>query len=243
MLETDPTTICWSYGGGVQSAAIAVLVRTGRLPRPDHIVIADTGREAGETWRYMTGVIEPYLGRMISVAEHNLSTVDLYSGNGDLLIPAFTKTGKLPTFCSTEWKKRVVRRWLRSQGVESCRMWLGISTDEIGRAKPSDADWIENHFPLLFDHPMTRGEARQLVISAGLPEPPRSSCWCCPHRQDEEWRSLPPEELAKAVALEEEIRAKDPDVFLHPSRKPLSEVDLTDSQADLFAECDGFCWT
>lgn len=33
----------WSFGGGVQSAAIAVMVVKGVLPRPDLIVIADTG--------------------------------------------------------------------------------------------------------------------------------------------------------------------------------------------------------
>lgn len=234
---------CWSYGGGVQSAAIAVLVKTGALPYPEHIVIADTGREAGETWRYMTEVIEPYLGLRISVANHDLATADLYSGNGDLLIPAFTENGKLPTFCSNEWKKRVVRRWLRNHEVERCEMWLGISTDEVARAKPSDVDWISNRFPLLFDAPMTRGEARQSVISAGLPEPPRSSCWCCPHRQDDEWRTLPPHEFQKAIQLEEEIRKKDSGVYLHRSRLPLAQVDLSNSQADLFGECDGYCWT
>lgn len=243
MLEKNPNTICWSYGGGVQSAAVAVLVKTGKLPAPDHIVIADTGREAQATWDYMHGVIEPYLGRSISVASHDLATVDLYSNNGDLLIPAFTETGKLPTFCSTEWKKRVVRRWLRDLGVSQCQMWLGISTDEVPRAKPSGVDWIDNRFPLLFDFPMTRGEARQSVISAGLPEPPRSSCWCCPHRQDEEWRSLPADEFQKAIDLEASLREKDPGVFLHRNRIPLGQVDLAYSQANLFAECDGYCWT
>ena len=32
--------IVWSYGGGVQSAAIAVLVVQGKLPRPERIVMA-----------------------------------------------------------------------------------------------------------------------------------------------------------------------------------------------------------
>ena len=34
-----------SYGGGIQTAAMVVLALTGRLPLPDHIVMADTGRE------------------------------------------------------------------------------------------------------------------------------------------------------------------------------------------------------
>ena len=235
---------CWSYGGGVQSAAVAVLVSTGKLPMPDHIVIADTGREAQATWDYMHNVIEPYLGRKITVAAHSLSAVDLYSGNGDMVMPLFTSTGKLPTFCSTEWKRRVVRRKLRILGVTSCRLWIGISVDEIGRAKPSGAKWIEHRFPLLMDVPMRRSECLRMVLDAGLPEPPRSSCWCCPHRQNDEWRALPESELQKAVELEASLREKDPNVFLHRDRVPLSEVDFTKKKdANLFGECDGYCWT
>jgi hypothetical protein len=46
-------TLVWSFGGGVQSWALAVLVAQGRLPRPDYTVIANTKREATETWEYL----------------------------------------------------------------------------------------------------------------------------------------------------------------------------------------------
>lgn len=39
-------TQVFSYGGGVQTAAICALIIQGRLPRPDIIVISDTGKEA-----------------------------------------------------------------------------------------------------------------------------------------------------------------------------------------------------
>lgn len=235
---------CWSFGGGTQSAAIAVLVKTGKLPQPKHIVIADTGREAQSTWDYMEQVIEPYLGRKITRAPHDLATVDLYSGNGDLLMPMFTATGKLPTFCSTEWKRRVVHRSLRQLGVETCRLWMGVSVDEIARAKPSGIEWIEHRFPLLMDVPMRRGECVEIVRRAGLPDPPRSSCWCCPHRSDAEWAALPAEEFQKAVSLEAAIRQRDSNVFLHRARVPLGEVDLAGSkQSSLWGECDAYCWT
>lgn len=211
---------------------------------PDHIVIADTGREAEGTWAYMRDHIEPLLGREITVAGHDMATVDLRSGNGDFLMPMFTASGKLPTFCSTEWKRRVVHRKLRELGVKACRLWIGISVDEIGRAKPSGVGWIVHRWPLLMEIPMRRAECIALVKKAGLPEPPRSSCWCCPHRQNDEWRALPPEEFKKAVALEAEIRAVDPELFLHRDRVPLSEVNLTEKkEANLFGECDGYCWT
>jgi len=40
----------WSYGGGTQSIAIALLVVMVKLPKPDLIVTADTSFEASETW-------------------------------------------------------------------------------------------------------------------------------------------------------------------------------------------------
>ena len=54
----------WSYGGGKQSAAIAALILQDRLPKPDLIVMADTGRERSSTWRYLDGVIGPSLDQV-----------------------------------------------------------------------------------------------------------------------------------------------------------------------------------
>ena len=84
--------IVWSYGGGTQTAAIAVLVLQGRLPRPDHIIMADTGREATATWDYLDTVVQPALeaeGMRVEVAPHSLASKDLWdnaqpSGNSVL---------------------------------------------------------------------------------------------------------------------------------------------------------------
>ncbi len=111
--------IVWSYGGGTQSIALAILVATGKLPVPDRIVFADTGGEMTEVWDYLHTYVELLLlnsaGKKIEIASHDLATVDLYrekDGEKPLLIPAFTQAGKLPTFCSKEWKTLVVRRHL-----------------------------------------------------------------------------------------------------------------------------------
>jgi len=248
--------IIWSYGGGTQSVAIAVLVAEGKLPRPERIVIADTGREASETWEYMEEYVNPMLqksvGLGIDIAPHTLATVDLYGGKDgeDLLIPAFTSTGKLPTFCSDKWKKRVVARWMRGEGYgpkNPVRVWIGISVDEVHRAKPSGTRWMEYQWPLLFDAPHRRDECKNVVMRAGLPNPPKSSCWMCPFRQNAQWRRLRdeyPQDWQRAVRFDEMIRQKDPDVFVHHSAVPLAEADIdAGGQGDLFAECDsGFCF-
>lgn len=245
--------IVWSYGGGVQSAAIAVLIASGRLPRPDLAVIADTGREAETTWSYMRDVVLPHVApTVIEIASHELATVDLYSANGTLLIPAYTDqsgaVGQLPGYCSVEWKRRVVRRWLRAKGVAKCSLWLGISVDEVGRAKPADVEWLTHEYPLLDLH-IRRRECLELVRDAGLPPAPKSSCFMCPYRGDKEWSALTDGDFAKAQAFENEIRAKDPNVYLRRDLRPVSSL-LHAPPADdlpLFGEvkhCDsGFCWT
>jgi hypothetical protein len=253
--------ITWSYGGGTQSVAIAVLIAQGRLPKPEMIVIADTSREASETWEYLDNHVTPLLGSVglkVNIAPHSLSYVDLYS-NGELLIPAYTKHGMLQTFCSSEWKAKVVQRYLRGGGYgpkKPVLTWIGISLDEKRRAKPSSLQWQKLHWPLLFDVPLRRAECRQIVLDAGLPEPPKSSCWKCPYRRDSQWKRLKdlyPDDFEKACQIDEQIRYEDimsggDGLWLHESRKPLREVDfkVTLPVHPLFQDttgCDsGQCW-
>ena len=239
--------------------AIAVLIAQGRLPRPERIVIADTAREASETWAYADAHVRPLLaplGLQIEVAPHSLATVDLYGKNGQLLIPAFTATGKNDTWCSAEWKTAVAQRYYRSLGYGPKRpivTWIGISLDEIGRAAPGKRKWQQIKWPLLFDVPMRREECRRLVLSAGLPDPPKSSCWMCPYRRNSQWRNLRdawPEDFAKACALDAQIRSDGwRQVYVHQSCVPLSDANLAEPDrptSSLFGEvehCDsGHCW-
>jgi hypothetical protein len=254
--------IVWSYGGGTQSISIALLVRQGRLPRPDRIVIADTGYEFKKTWQYTEQHVAPMLaeiGLSIEIAPHSLSTVDLYSAKGEVLIPAYDATKvdakgnhvKLPTFCSNEWKTRVVRRYIggASTHPDGVVMWLGMSIEELGRVKKSGLDWCKNHWPLVFDVPKTRNECRDMILAAGWPLPIKSRCKMCPHQGDDEWLEVQqePEEWQQAIQVDEQIYASH-GLRLHRSGKPLSTVQLAPSQqkpGGLFATCDtsGSCWT
>jgi hypothetical protein len=250
--------LTWSYGGGTQSIAIAVLVARGDLPTPECVVIADTGREATETWEYLDAHVRPLLasvGVEVEIAPHSLATTTgLYAINGDLLLPMFTAAGgKLPTLCSNEWKKRVVGRYLRAKGYgpkKPVTTWIGMSIDEVERAKPSGVKWQEYAWPLLFDVPMRRDECRQLVRDAGLPDPPKSSCYMCPHRQNHQWRHIRdnyPEDWGRAIAIDRLAREKDErgGVYVHRSRVPLEEADIdTDTKEPSFFDgCDsGFCF-
>lgn len=249
-------TLVWSYGGGTQSAAIAVLVLQGRLPRPDMVVMADTSRERQATWDYLAEVAGPGLasiGLTVEVASHDLATVDMFAQNGDLLLPAFTRqngaTGKLPTFCSDKWKKAVIHRYLRSRGIEDCDVWIGMSVDELERMKPSGLLWYRHVWPLI-DLRINRANCVALVEAFGWPTPPKSRCWMCPNMAPREWQRMKreePGEFAQAVALEKQIRARDPDAYLHPLALPLEQAvrqHTAVGQRDMFDGCDsGYCWT
>ena len=257
MSERDAVNnpIVWSFGGGVQSAALAVLIANGTLPRPDFSLMADTGRERSETWDYLRDVIQPLLlphGVQVEVIPPSYATVGLRSHLGSVLVPAFTDfsgaIGQLPTYCSTEWKVRPIHRRLRELGVTECAVWLGISADEAHRAKASRVKWITHEYPLL-DLLLKREACSQLVIDAGLPAPPRSSCWMCPHSGQARWLDLKrryPDEFAKAVAVDKSLRDDDGgSIYLHRSGRPLDEaVSAGEAQGDLFNGCDsGYCWT
>lgn len=243
----------FSCGGGVQSVAIGVLVAQGRLPVPDLSAIVDTGREVQTTWDYLHGVLNPYLmaerGIRVEVVPHTFARVDLFDKDGTTLMPAYTTTGRLSSFCSGEWKRDAMERWLRSKGVKSCTQWLGFSLDEQRRATgKAHRPWCRPVYPLL-DLRMTRWDCIRLIERAGLPVPSKSRCWMCPHQNAEEWTEVKnsPTEWAAAVALDEQIRESDQagDVYLHASRKPLALVDpLSEETPSLFRHCeDAGCFT
>lgn len=250
----------WSYGGGTQSNAIAILIAQGKLPKPDRIVFADTSGEMTEVWDYMDTYTRPLLqsrGLDIEIAPHSLATVDFYGKNGDLLIPAYTLTGKLPTYCSDEWKKHVVRRYLGGyETMGDIIMWLGMSTNEIGRLKPADVKWIEHHWPLC-DMPvkagyhvrMNRIECEKLIADFGWPPSPRSACVWCPHLDNGQLHRMKlysPQDLKRANQVQQMILQNDTrgGVFLHVSRNPnLEEIDFSQSQQLLFVDdcASGYC--
>jgi len=239
----------WSCGGGVQSAAIAALIIQGRLPIPDYSIIVDTERELSTTWEYYDAVLRVELGRvgvqLERVSKSRYATADLYSTDDEnLLLPVFfDPAGKHPGYCSNEWKRRVIMRHCRALGIDECQNWLGISTDEMQRVRTGSRRWFQPRYPLIFDVPMSRGACVELVKRMGWPPAPRSSCWMCPHHSDHEWRIMPRNDFAKAVALEGELHRRRPNVYLHCERKPLDQVNFDDRQAAREGCQTGFCFT
>jgi hypothetical protein len=264
MNKLDPTVPqFWSCGGGTQSAAIAALIIQGKLPKPQFAAIADTERERESTWKYVDEVIVPAMAK-IGVEFHRIpksafmteDEPDVFTnwGQPGVLIPAFKLNQHQPAsrvdgFCSSRWKRRVMQRWLRSKGVTRIDVWLGMSVDEMRRVRVSGENWYQHKYPLIFDVPMRRGECIRLVTDEmGWPEPPRSACWMCPNRGDDDWRDMKanwPVDFAKAVQFEKEMQVQRPDFYLHRSCKPLGEVDFSTQQMgfELGACESGYCFS
>ena len=251
-------TQIWNNGGGTQSAAIAALIVTGKLPKPDLAAIADTGREKSATWDYHERYIAPALASvgvtMHRVLKEDWATKDLYGGaDGDtLLIPAFTtqsgEVGKLSAFCSAEWKRDVIRRWATAEhGVKAATNWIGYSTDEMGRAykaqhsTKAQGKW-QVDFPLI-NLGMDRGACSHLALQVLGALPGRSSCWMCPNMHMGEWRDVMADERdrPKVIKFERDLRKRDPHAWLTDQAVPIEQANFDDSNEVLFGRETGAC--
>ena len=237
-----------SFGGGLQTAAMVCALKKELFKHPDAVIAADTGREMPTTWEYAEKYMRPLLksiGLELHIAPHSLATVDLYALNGDLTMPAYTKGGKLPTFCSNEWKRRVVERYARTE-LKLPKPYvnlIGFSLDERRRVSGS----TEQEYPLIALS-MTRQDCINLILSEGLPLPSKSRCWMCPHQNNEEWRQVRsyPDIWEKAVAIDMEVRDADDrgGLWLHEQRVPLDQVELDSSdRKEPSRQCGlGYCF-
>lgn len=140
----------------------------------------------------------------------------------------------------------------RQRMPQGCiEVWIGISLDEVIRAKPPRNKWQTNRWPLL-EKRMNRWDCLQWLRRNGYPEPPKSSCIGCPYHSNAHWRSMKdnqPEEFADATEVDRAIRnafSLRGQQFMHRDLVPLAEVDLSNAedhgQLNLFNnECEGMC--
>lgn len=239
-----------SLGWGIQSFTLAAMVALGELESIDAAIHADTTHESKLTYEFSE--------RWMSwLEEHKMQIVTLSANDpgvirrGGVSIPAYTTaSGWLHRNCTDDWKRTPIRRWLQAnRNGESVEQWLGISLDEFQRMKPSDVKYITHRWPLI-EKRMTRQDCIVWLDKHGLEVPPKSACTFCPYHSTAEWRRIKatPEDWQEAVEVDRAIRKARPpyDLFVHPSRKPLEDVDLRTAeekgQMSLWDnECSGIC--
>jgi len=243
--------IIWSCGGGVQSSAIAALIIKGKLPKPDYSITVDVGYEKTSTWKNINEVLQPSLAT-VGVNLQIIKTLDfrdnnLFDNTNHLVLPAYrlNEDGskvKFNTHCSGGWKMKVVMKWLRQQGVQTAYNWIGISTDERRRIKHSPYVWYTWGYPLI-KLGMDRSACHMIIHDMGWKRVLHSSCYICPQQNDEQWRFTKhhyPADWEQAVKIDENIRDRDPRLFLHRSCKPLEDW-ITSSPGLEELSCGGGC--
>jgi hypothetical protein len=263
--------IAISLGWGVQSFTMAAMVALGDLPPVDVAIHADTTHESKLTYEFAKrwmAWLEAHGIKVVTVgpddaAFYNRSrlngkgTPPVYSlrvtDNTGYISPHFhqgDKHGQLMRSCTQRWKIAPMRRWLqKNRNGESVESWIGISLDEFRRMKPSDVKYITHRWPLI-EKRMTRHDCELYLVTHGLEVPSKSACTFCPFHNTAEWRRIKktPEDWQEAVSVDRAIRKARPpyDLFVHPSRRPLEDVDLrTDIERGQLSlwdeECSGLC--
>jgi hypothetical protein len=244
-----------------------VLAAEGRIDFPLFVFsnVGDDSENPG-TLRYVEEYAKPY------AAEHGIELVEVHrvmqrTGETRTLMQDLTRPGskslKIPVrmsngapgtrSCTATYKIEQVGRELKRRGAtpeNPATIGIGISVDEIHRANNRITEPHERIVYPLLDLGLRRTDCARVIREAGLPVPPKSSCFFCPFHRPETWhdqRRNEPELFEKSCQLEEHLnRVRDElgkdHVFLTRFNKPLREaipdgVDLL----PMFDEADGAC--
>ncbi|MBP7951415.1 MAG: hypothetical protein KA004_17360 [Verrucomicrobiales bacterium] len=268
-----------SLGAGVQSSTLALMAAHGEIgPMPDAAIFADTQAEPESVYRWLDWLEKQLPYPVIRVTKGSLTTAQLTvrdrkDGKGKWaksLIPAFVANkdgsrGIMGRACTYDYKVMMLEKEgrrlagiKRAQTEITVTQWIGISWDEMQRMKNSRVKWAQHRWPLI-ERKMRRADCIAWMEAKGYPKPPRSACIYCPFHSDTEWRRLrdeEPEEFERAIAFDYKLRAVKAQTdnmggvpYLHPSLKPLDQVDLrTDVEHgqgllwnDMQNECAGMC--
>jgi hypothetical protein len=215
-------THIFSCGGGVQSTACLVLAAQGEIPYRT-FVFANVGdhAESPDTIRYIEQVLKPY------AAQHGIEWIDVQRKRRDgtivdlydelhrpirsIDIPVRMSNGAPGNRnCTVEFKIKPIAKWIK-RNAPGCTLGKGISTDEPHRATPSrENDGYVSAYPLI-ELGISRSDCLRIVREAGLPQPPKSSCWFCPYKTTDQWiamRRERPELFAATTELERMLNRK-----------------------------------
>lgn len=246
-----------SLGAGVQSSTVLLLACDGVIPRFDFALFADTRWEPRPVYAQLEKlsrvakragipvltVSAGHIRRDAVDATRRFVTIPLHVRNPD------GSKGMARRQCTGEYKIKPLKRAARAllgyphpvrvpAGIYA-EQAIGISVDEIHRAKAADVRYLRNVFPLL-DLGMSRGDCIEYLRERGFGETVKSACIGCPFSGNARmrWiRDTDPEAWADLVAFDREIRNGSPrataegkplrgQFFIHRSLQPLDQVNL-----------------
>lgn len=254
---TGPTRRFLSLGAGVQSSTVLLLAAQRKMPAFEAAIFADTGWEPTAVYTHLdrlTALAADAGTPVVRVSTGDIRADALDPAHRFASMPLFTlgpngERGMARRQCTSEYKirpiKAEVRRRLgyphprRVPAAVRAEMAIGISVDEVHRARTADVRYMRNTFPLL-DLGWNRDDCASFLAEHGLGDTPKSSCVGCPYHDDNFWARLKadsPGEWADAVAFDHAIRNGSAranadghplrgQYFLHAQRVPLDQVVL-----------------
>lgn len=206
-----------SYGGGVNSTALAILLINAGWR--GQIVFADTGAEWPDTYCFMnyfeTEWLEP---RGLEAIRLQGLPWQRYGGGvgepGCTLIRYCELRRVIPfmalRWCTVQWKVKPLQRWANDTAY-----MIGISAEEAHRQPDQTRP--------LVDLGVDRNECVKIIQREGLNVPRKSGCWICPFQRDSQWRELwerYPELYEKAMSLEEGCKRRETKKSAQPTLDP-----------------------
>jgi hypothetical protein len=262
-----------SLGAGVQSSTMALMAAHGEItPMPDCAIFADTQSEPRKVYEWLAWLAPKLPFPVITVTAGCLRNEIMAATRGeqrmDARPPFFVEGGgMLRRQCTQDFKLAAIQKKTRellglvkrqrAPKVVSVIQWIGISTDEVGRMKPSRLPYVEHRWPLV-ENRMSRGHCIEWLQATVGRVAPKSACTFCPYHDDAAWLGMQlndPESFADACTVDAAIRngvskggksLSTSRWFVHRTLKPLAEVDFAQrtgqSQQSMFGdECEGMC--
>ena len=266
MLEKKVDLRVLSLGAGVQSSTLFYKILNKEIKPVDCAIFADTGNEPKAVYDYLKHLsnlanFPVYVVQKGNIIDDSLAVAEKGTNKGFLTMPVkgVDENGKQVMGrrqCTNDYKIQPINKKIRELlGVtrltgKSVEIVMGISIDEIQRAREPRHKWQVNCYPLV-QNKITRHQCLEYIKQHNYKTPPRSACIVCPYHSNKEWLHMKennPDEFQFAVDFDLKIRTTSSNGvknYLHSSLKPLGEIDFNkyqDPQYSLFDdECLGMC--
>jgi len=192
-----------SYGGGIQTFAMLVLVEKGKV-QTDEVIFADTGAEHYETYDHIEHTVRPLCERLgidFTTVKMKKMVTERETGEKKIassLVDVIELRKRIPSlknrWCTEYSKIAPIKMYLREKQKEArykkpAVALIGISVDEWQRMhKPHLSEYTVS-YPLI-DLKLTRSDCISLIKASGYPLPPKSGCYFCPFQNVVQWRKL-----------------------------------------------------
>lgn len=202
-------TVVVPFGCGVNSVAELILLVEKKI-KVDYILFANTGGfsnlgEKHETYRY-----KRFFSKWLKSKGYPKIKTVVYNKEG--LYKEMIRLKTLPSIafgfktCSQKWKIAPSDRYLKYKKVGKRLKVIGYDAGEAHRSNVSyTEEGVRFWYPLV-EWGLDRMDCVKVIIDAGLPLPPKSSCFFCPNMTDFEIHTLKAEDpcrFDKAIEMEE----------------------------------------